>query len=150
MSYRMIRDIIMGQILLTLPLQATVREAARRMNAAKVGAVIVVDGKQVAGIFTERDVVFRVVAEGLDPDHTPLASVMTTDIATVTPDSRFVDALKLMDEGGFRHVPVIDKGLPVGMVSIRDAMGQELVDRNFELQREQDQLLEQRFKQPWA
>lgn len=126
MQQRLVGDVIMGQIAVTLPPEATVHEAACRMKVAKVGSVMVVAADRLVGIFTERDALFRVIAEGLDPDGTALSQVMTKWVTTVSVDTPFIEALELMHEGGFRHLPVLDGNAPVGIVSIRDAMGQEL------------------------
>ncbi|EME67756.1 CBS domain-containing protein [Paramagnetospirillum caucaseum] len=127
----MIRDVIRNQTVLAMPATTTVREAARQMKARGVGAVMVTDhhGK-LRGIFTERDCLFDVVAEGINPDTTTLSMVMTPDPETITADRKLGQALHMMHDNGFRHIPVVDHGIPVGMVSIRDALGSEL--SNFE------------------
>ena len=96
------------------------------MKEHRVGALLVVDGERLAGIFTERDALFRVVAEKRDPDSTRLAEVMTLDPSSITPDRPFAHALHLMYEGEFRHVPVVENGRPLGMVSVRDALEPDL------------------------
>jgi CBS domain-containing protein len=133
MPVRLIRDVIRNQTVLAMPAAATVREAARQMKDRKVGAVMVVDhhGK-LQGIFTERDCLFRVLAEGVNPDTTTLALVMTAAPYTITADRKLGVALHMMHDNGFRHIPVVDHGIPVGMISIRDALGSEL--SNFELE----------------
>ena len=103
-----------------------VSEATRLMAAREVGAVMVVEGENLVGIFTERDVVFRVVARGLDAQVTRLADVMTRAPLTVDPDKPFGYALLIMHEKGFRHLPVIENGKPIGIVSARSAMDPEL------------------------
>ena len=104
----------------------SVSEAADRMRRRKLGAVAVVAEGRLVGVFTERDALFRVVAEGRDARTTPLAEVMTPDPQTIHPAKPFGHALHMMFEGGFRHVPVVEDGRPVGMVSARDALGPEL------------------------
>jgi CBS domain-containing protein len=138
MYQRPIRNIIAGRQILTEPPEATVAGAARQMKKRNVGAVIVVrhDG-HLAGIFTERDVVFRVIAEGRDPRTTHLSDVMTHDPRTIAPDKPFEHALLMMYDGGFRHVPVVENGRPIGMVSARDALGPELQDFDTEIERRQ-------------
>jgi len=126
MPARLIKDVIKGQTVLTLPSTQSVREASRRMKEHKVGAVMVVDDGQLVGIFTERDALFRVLAEGLNPDSTELAAVMTSRPHTITADRRLGQALHLMHDNGFRHIPVVAGGVPVGMVSVRDALGVEM------------------------
>jgi CBS domain-containing protein len=112
--------------ILTAPPAMTVSEAARQMAKRKVGAVLVVDNEKLVGIFTERDAVFRVIAQDRDLHATRLAEVMTPSPKTVGPDKSFGYALLLMHENGFRHVPVIDNGILVGIVSARNALDPEL------------------------
>jgi CBS domain-containing protein len=104
----------------------TVGKAARLMAKKHVGAVLVVDDGVLAGIFTERDVLFRVVAQRLDPEKTLVREVMTPDPLTVAPKDSFGHALVLMREGGFRHLPVVQDGVPVGIVSSRSALDPDL------------------------
>lgn len=126
MPNRPIRAILRNQRIHTVPTTATVRTAAHIMKENRIGALMVVEGERLLGIFTERDALFRVLAGGLDPDRTIVAEVMTADPATISPDRPIVHALHMMHDGGFRHMPVVEGGVPVGMVSIRDAMGIEL------------------------
>jgi len=137
MPQRPVRTIIAKQRILTAPSTTTICEAARMMKKRKVGAVMVVDRAQLVGIFTERDALFRVLAEGLDAKTTRLAEVMTPHPRTIEPDKPFGHALHLMFESGFRHVPVVEDGKPIGMVSARDALGPELQQFETELQRRQ-------------
>lgn len=137
MPNRSIRMIIEQQEVVTLSEHATVSEAARLMREKQVGAVMVVDDGKLVGIFTERDALFRVVAEGRDPQATRLTDVMTRDPRNIHPDKPFVDALHIMYEGGFRHVPVVENGRPIGVVSARDALGPELEDFVYELLRQE-------------
>ncbi|WP_374243845.1 cyclic nucleotide-binding/CBS domain-containing protein [Zoogloea sp.] len=138
MPHRTLRQVVEGQTLVSALADTTVRAAAIAMANAKVGAIVVVDGGgRLSGLFTERDMLNRVVARGLDPDSTPLSAVMTAQLQTATPDKPLAHALHMMFEGGFRHVPVVDDGKPVGMVSARNALGleihqfeQELVERD--------------------
>jgi CBS domain-containing protein len=85
-----------------------------------------VEGARLAGIFTERDALFRVLAEGRDAATTTLGEVMTRDPRTISPDRPFGHALHIMYEGGFRHVPVVRDERVVGVVSARDALGPEM------------------------
>lgn len=137
MSHRSIRSIIEGQELVTAPESATVADAARLMREKRVGAVMVVEKGKLAGVFTERDALFRVVAESRNVETTRLSEVMTRKPQTVSPDKTFSDALHIMHEGGFRHVPVVEDGRPVGMISCRDALGPELEDFIYELLRQE-------------
>lgn len=126
MTTRTIRDILENQGFVTVQSEMAVSEVAALMKARTIGAVSVLDGTQLVGIFTERDALFRVAAEGLDPKETAVAAVMTRDPKTISADKPFTDALDVMHEGQFRHVPVLDDGELIGMVSSRDAMGPEL------------------------
>jgi len=135
MSGRTIRSIIEGQELITAPQSMPVGEAARLMKSHNVGAILVVEGDQLVGVFTERDALFRVVAEGRDSNATQLGAVMTRNPRTIEADSLFTLALQIMYEGGFRNVPVVENGRPVGLVSARDALGPELNDFVFEMLR---------------
>jgi signal-transduction protein with cAMP-binding, CBS, and nucleotidyltransferase domain len=136
MPQRAIRSMIAKQKILTATAEITVAEAARLMKKKNVAAVMVVkDDGCLTGIFTERDAVFRVLAEGRDPKATRLSDVMTPKPQTIAPEKPFGHALLMMYESGFRHVPVVEDGKPVGMVSARDALGPELQDFESELQR---------------
>jgi CBS domain-containing protein len=104
----------------------TVSQAARLMAGKNTGALLVVQGNQLIGIFTERDLVFRVIAEGLDPKETLLSAVMTPSPITLDPSQSYGHALVIMQENGFRHVPVLDKGVVIGIVSSRNAMDPDL------------------------
>ena len=126
MPQRPIGSIIERRKILTAPHATTVVEAARLMKDHHVSAILVVDGEnRLTGIFTERDALFRVIAEGRSPKATRVADVMTANPQTIEPDRPFAQALVMMHEGGFRHMPVVRKGHPVGMVSARDALGLE-------------------------
>lgn len=127
MSYRHVADIVHDQDPVTLPPTATVLEASARMRDRKVGAVLVTtEGRRLAGIFTGRDACCRVLADGLDPAATVLDSVMTADPVTLAPGASVIDALRLMQRGGFRHIPVVDGGMVAGVVSRGDLKGIEI------------------------
>ena len=112
--------------LLTAPPETTVSAAALLMARRKVGAIMVTRDEKLVGIFTERDVVFRVIALDLDVKSTLLADVMTPSPVTIDPDKSFGYALLLMHKNGFRHMPVTEDGKPVGMVSARHALDPDL------------------------
>lgn len=121
--------------MLMAPPETSVREAARLMARKKVSAVMVVEHNRLVGIFTERDAVFRVVAKGRDTRTTRLADVMTTAPQTLAPDELFGYALHLMHQNGFRHIPVIENGEPIGIVSARDALDPDMEEFISEAQR---------------
>ncbi|MSO71942.1 MAG: CBS domain-containing protein [Alphaproteobacteria bacterium] len=121
MHRRIVPDIVSNQSLSTVQATMTVRDAAREMAAKRIGALMITDQGRLSGIFTERDVMTKVVAAGRDPDTTTLAEVMTRDPDTVRPDSLALKALEMMRESGYRHLPVVEAdGRIVAIVSIRD------------------------------
>jgi CBS domain-containing protein len=137
MAQRSIRSIIEQREVIAAPESMTVSEAARLMRERKAGAMLIVDEDRLAGIFTERDALFRVVAEGRDAKTTRLAEVMTRNPRTIHPDRPFPEALQIMHDGGFRNVPVVENGRPVGVISASDALGPELKDFIYELLRQE-------------
>jgi CBS domain-containing protein len=126
MTNRSLGLIVQDQAPLTLPEGESVQLACQRMWERRVGAVLVTDAKGVlVGIFTGRDVV-RAVAEGREPADTPLEAVMTVHPDTISSEATAIDALRLMNDGGYRHLPVVDGGRIVGIVSRGDFKGLEL------------------------
>jgi len=113
-------DVIREQRLVTLSTDDTVHAAVDLMAERRIGAVPVVDKGRLVGIFTERDVVTRVVRGSHDPQETTLGTVMTPDPETLAPGDTVREALDLMQEGHFRHLPVLDGDRLIGIVSIRD------------------------------
>jgi CBS domain-containing protein len=134
---RSIRTVIENKESITCPETMTVCEAARLMKRKRIGAIIVVEEDKLIGIFTERDALFRVLAEDRDLHTTRVADVMTRNPQSIHPDKQFADALQLMHAGRFRHVPVVENGRTVGMVSASDAMGPELEAFVWELLRQE-------------
>ena len=116
----------------------SVTECVRLMTAGKIGALIVMDGKRLIGIFTERDALNKVLAGGLDPDKTKVSKVMTKDPYSVRPTTTVGDAMELITKRRFRHLPIVDNGKVLAVVSsgdlthwlVQDQTGevQELVD----------------------
>jgi CBS domain-containing protein len=113
----------------TVPPDATVYDAVRLMNDHRVGAVAVTKDDRLAGIFTERDLMFRVVLEDRDPKSTPVGEVMTPDCVSAMKDMSMGEALSIMTERHFRHLPVVDENNRVlGLLSIRNLL-QNRVDK---------------------
>jgi CBS domain-containing protein len=100
----------------------TVAAAAKEMDRHRVGAILVMESGRIAGIFTERDVLSRVVAGGLDPNTTPIERVMTRDPITVASSTTVEEVMALFTNKRFRHLPVVDDGLLVGLISIGDIL----------------------------
>jgi CBS domain-containing protein len=126
MRHRSVRDVIADQRSLTAPGDTTIVAAARLMKQYGSSALMIVEDGHLAGIFTERDAVFRVLAESRDPKTTRVADMMTPKPRTIGPDKAVGHALLMMYDGGFHHVPVVERGKPLGMISARDALGPEL------------------------
>lgn len=123
---RKLEDLVRSQNPLVLRPSSTVMEAARQMRDRRVGAVLVADEEaRLVGIFTGRDAVARVLADGKDPAVTLLADVMTPEPDTMTPAHRAIDALRLMQDARCRHLPVVQDGRIVGIVSRGDFRGFE-------------------------
>ncbi len=125
MIRRVIPDVLRGQQVVYLGGQATTRRAAQLMRKHNVGAVLIIEEKVLTGILTVNDMTYRVIAEGLNPDKTLLGEVMTPDPDTVNSDTTAIDALRLMQDGDYRHLPVVDGGRILGLISRRDFHGVE-------------------------
>ncbi len=95
-------------------------QAVQEMNRHRIGAILVMEGPKLAGIFTERDVLTRVVAAGLDPQTTPVVRVMTSNVLSVLPETTVQQVMDIFAEKRCRHLPVMDAGELVGLVSIGD------------------------------
>ena len=106
--------------------QASVALAVERMCFHKVGAVVVVNQSEPVGLFTERDLMQRVVNQNKDPVATPIRSVMTTPYAVGSPGMSVIEAAELMSDNRIRHLPVYDEGIMIGMVSSGDILAFKL------------------------
>ena len=124
---RKMSDIVRNQDPVTLRPDATVREACQCMRDRRVGAILVTEADQrLLGIFTGRDAVHRVLADGKSAATTKLDEVMTRDPTTIPPGKTAIEALRLMQDGRYRHVPIVDGDTVVGIVSRYDFSGIEL------------------------
>lgn len=126
MSRKIFPDIVSSQEIFELPGDATVREAAKGMAERSVNSVLVTDGGRLTGIVTGTDLICKVVALGRDPDTTPVCDVMTPDPQTVAPGTNAIEALHRMQDGHFRHLPVVEDGKIVAILSRRDFLGYEV------------------------
>jgi CBS domain-containing protein len=121
---RLVPDVVHDQDVVTASPQELVTGAVKRMVEREISAVVITaDGttlSRILGIFTERDLTVRVVGAGRDPRRTRLSEVMTRDPDTLPPEARALEALQFMRKRHYRHLPVVEDGRVVGMVSIRD------------------------------
>jgi CBS domain-containing protein len=113
-----VRD-VMSSNLVTVGMDQTVIDASKAMRDNDVGDVIVVEGDQLLGILTDRDIVVRVLAEGKSP-NAPASEIATTELTTLSPDDDAVEAVERMRGEAIRRVPVVEDGRPVGIVSLGD------------------------------
>jgi CBS domain-containing protein len=104
----------------TVNVDDTVLEAAQVMRDSDIGDVVVVEGGQVAGIVTDRDIVVRAVAEGRDAESTTVGDIATTGTRAIEPEASVDDALRTMREHDIRRLPVVKNGRPVGIISLGD------------------------------
>ena len=124
---RKMADMVRNQDPVALPPEATVKDACQRMRDRRIGAVLIIEAdRRLVGIFTGRDAVHRVLAEGKNAARTILAEVMTRDPDTMPPGNTAIEALRRMEDGRFRHLPIVDDGKVVGIVSRFDFSGIEL------------------------
>lgn len=119
---------------LTVEPTTTVRDAARRMNEAGTGSVLVEQDGQLLGIFTERDLMRRVVAVDLAPGETTVGETMTTALVTATPEATLADCGHLMSARRIRHLPVVDGDRVMGVVTTGDLLAHELAEKNAAIQ----------------
>ncbi len=122
-----------GPVVHQLPPSATVMQAVEAMCAAKVGSVLVVREQRPVGIFTERDLMTRVILAHRDPASTSLEDVMSTDVICVEETTSTTAAMALMTERRIRHLPVVSEGKVVGLVSIGDLVRQQASKQSYEI-----------------
>jgi CBS domain-containing protein len=127
-----IRNLLTNRTIHYIEPQQTILEAAKYMVECNVGAAPVLDGSKLAGIFSERDIMSKVVIRGLDPKTTRISEVMSTTLRTVPPEASCEEAMLMMQTHGIRHLPVCDGGTLVGFLSLRDLMRQTLDEKSGE------------------
>lgn len=111
-----------GYSVVSVPPTATVLEALRLMAEKNIGGVLVLDGENLVGIFTERDYARKIVLKGKTSADSRISEVMVTNLVTVTPDHDTADCMKLMTNNAIRHLPVMENGRLVGLISIGDVV----------------------------
>src|SRR6476620_10626739 len=128
-----LRDIMVPGFVNAVQRGSTVTDAVQTMTDRNVGIVAVLDGDRLVGLVSERDVLRLVVAVGRAPASTIVDDIMTTKIVFATPDEAFQDAVQLMDAANIRHLPVVDDGALLSMISVRDLLRVELHARREEI-----------------
>jgi CBS domain-containing protein len=129
----LVRDIVRGRELFFVDERDSVAEVARRMAEFRVGAILVLSGEDLRGVFSERDLMMRVVLERLDPERTPVSRVMSTALATIEETADLESAMELMQLQNCRHLPVMCGSRVVAFLSMRDLMNFELARKTEEL-----------------
>jgi CBS domain-containing protein len=125
--------LVAGREVYHLRVEHTVREAARYMSDRRVGAVAVLQGDRLAGVLSERDIMSRVVARGLDPDAVRVGEVMTPELVVASASESNEDGVRKMKQAGCRHLPVIQGDRFLGMVSLRDLLQVDLSEKDEEI-----------------
>jgi CBS domain-containing protein len=113
--------------------ETSVREAARQMTEKRVGAICVLEGDRLAGVLSERDIMGRVVARGLDADRTLVRDVMTRELVVALESDSHEDSVRKMKQAGCRHLPVVRGDRLVGMISLRDLLQVDLAHKDDEI-----------------
>ena len=129
-----LREVMRPDFMFVIQPNATVADAVRLMAEHNIGIVAVLDRDALIGVFSERDLVRRVIDKRRDPEHTRVADAMTTALITADADDDYRTAMRKMDQANIRHLPVMDHGRFVSMLSIRDLMRVEIQAQGEELQ----------------
>ena len=114
--------------------ELSVLEAIKILAAENIGAAVVMSGDRLAGIFSERDYTRKVILKGRSSDTTRVEEIMTSNVVVVSPRTKARDCMALMTEKGIRHLPVVDEGRVIGMVSIRDIVSDIIADQDFTIE----------------
>ncbi len=133
-----LKEILQRRFLISVAPHDTVAAAARRMTELNIGAILVLENGKLRGVFSERDLMRRVVVERLDPDKTSVESVMSTELTTAEENTTAEEAMELMVRCQCRHLPVMSGGEVSGFLSMRDLMKDELDRKSEELQHIRD------------
>lgn len=128
MTRRLVSEILSSNRIVQLVGSASVHEASKLMAKEHVGAVLIIEQGRLEGVFTERDALNSVLAKELDPRATKVSEVMTRKPICIAPTATAIDALRIMRDGGFRHLPVAEGSVVLGVISLRDFFGAELAE----------------------
>ncbi len=127
-----------GNVVIQVEIDCIIATAARKMRDNKVGALMVMKNDTLSGIFTERDLMSRVVAEGLDPEKVKVSEAMTSSIATVPLETPIREAANIMSQNRIRHLPVLEEGQLYGVISVGDILAWKLREQEFTLHQLED------------
>ena len=127
------RQLFTGQDLTVVSKEETVYEAAKLMMEKRIGAVPVLEGGRVVGIFSERDIMNRVVARNLNPQKTTVEQVMTKDLIVGSPEEDISQILARMKQANIRHLPIVEGDKLVGIISFRDLLQADLSEKDEEI-----------------
>ncbi|MEX1055050.1 MAG: CBS domain-containing protein [Rhodothermales bacterium] len=131
-----------GVVVYTSP-ETSVAEAVHEMSKKKVGSILIMEeGKRLVGIFTERDLLERVVARDLDPRTTRIEAVMTTNVILVSAATPRSEVLQIMNSNHIRHIPISDGEQVLGVISLRDILRFENAEKEFEIEQLRQYLLQ--------
>ena len=127
-----------GNVVIQVESDCIIAAAARKMRDNKVGALMVMKNDTLSGIFTERDLMSRVVAEGLNPEKVKVSEAMTSSIATVPLETPIREAANIMSQNRIRHLPVLEEGKLYGVISVGDILAWKLREQEFTLHQLED------------
>ena len=125
-----IKGFISNRSVFTVDRKVSVQSAAEFMALKNIGAVSVMDGDRLVGIFSERDVINRVVAKSLNPATTPVESVMTTNLVVANADETYDSCLRKMKQANCRHLPIVEGDKLVGIISLRDLLQVDISEKD--------------------
>ena len=128
-----LRSVLRNRRVVSVSPAASVHDAAVAMTEGRVGAIPVLDGERLVGIFSERDLMTRVVVPGLDARATAVSEVMTSEVITATLEEHVDRCLEKMRTVGCRHLPVIEGGLVTAVLSMRDLLRDEIEEQDYEI-----------------
>ena len=123
-----------GSDVATIDADRSVVEAAQEMNRRRIGSLVVMKGQRVVGIFTERDILVRVVAERRDPEKTPVSEVMTAPVVCCLPETDLAECRSIVTTRRIRHIPICVAGTLVGIVTSGDILARESMEREVALE----------------
>lgn len=138
-----VRELIEGRSVVSTSPESTVLDAVRTMTERNIGAMPVIQDSRLVGVFSERDLMTRVVARQLSPVETSISDVMSGNVSSATPDDELTECIEKMKKNGYRHLPVLDGDKVVGFISLRD-----LLDCDRQAVRHEKEILEELVQEP--